>query len=253
MTAAAVRVLIVDDEPITAGAHAEYLRRIPGFEVAGIASTSSAAIKALRQSFDSTLEVETDGLGPGRVDLILLDMNLPDMHGLELCRRIRTAGIDVDVIAITAVREVSVVRAAVSLGIVQYLIKPFRFSTFAERLASYLEYRRHLSESGGLATQHDVDATLASLRPTNANQAMDKGISRETLAGVVRELRRADGGLSASEVSVLLQLSRVTARRYLEHLADTEPVTRQARFGSPGRPEIEYRWARPKNLLESKP
>lgn len=52
---------------------------------------------------------------------------------------------------------------------------------------------------------------------------------------------------------MVLELSRVTARRYLEHLADTEPVTRQARYGTPGRPEIEYRWAQSQNSLESKP
>jgi response regulator of citrate/malate metabolism len=253
VTTAPVRVLIVDDEPITADAHAEYVRRIPGFEVAGIALTASAAIKALRGSLEPRHGRGSGGASPGRIDLILLDMNLPDVHGLELCRRIRTAGIEVDVFAITAVREVSVVRAAVSLGIVAYLIKPFRFSTFIERLESYLAYRQHLTESGGLATQHDVDATLASLRPAGATTFLDKGIARETLAGVVRELRRADGALSASEVGLLLQLSRVTARRYLEHLADTEPVSRQARYGSPGRPEIEYRWATPKNSLESKP
>lgn len=147
MTSAAVRVLIVDDEPTTADAHAEYLRPIPGFEVAGIALSSSTAIKVLRESLDST-----DGDGPARINLILLDMNLPNLFGLELCRRIRTSGVEVDVIVITAVREVAVVRAAVSLGIVQYLIKPFRFSTFAERLNGYLDYRRRLSESDGLAT-----------------------------------------------------------------------------------------------------
>ena len=243
-----VRVLIVDDEPITASAHAEYLRRVEGFEVAGIAHTGSVAIKALRDSRETRAvyasggesRAESDG-DSNRIDLILLDLNLPDVHGLELARRIRTAGIDVDVIAITAVREVAMVRAAVSLGVVQYLIKPFRFRTFAERLESYRDYRQHLADSGGLATQHDVDATFASLRSSEP-VALEKEISRETLDSVLRELRRADGGLSATELSSLLPLSRVTARRYLEHLADSEPVTRQARYGTPGRPEIEYRW-----------
>lgn len=97
-----------------------------------------------------------------------------------------------------------------------------------------------------------MDATLASLR-SSGPPTLSKGISRETLDGVIRELRRAPGGLSATEASMVLELSRVTARRYLEHLADTEPVTRQARYGTPGRPEIEYRWAQSQNSLESKP
>lgn len=239
---ATVRVLIVDDEPITASAHAEYLRRIPGFDVAAIALTGSEAIRMLR---------DAHGAEGTRIDLILLDMNLPDVHGLELCRRIRTSGLSVEVIAITAVRDVAVVRAAVSLGIVQYLIKPFRFSTFADRLGGYLDYRRRLAESGGLATQNDVDLTLASLRSAGP-APLEKGISRGTLDGVIRELRRSEDGLSASEVSERLQLSRVTARRYLEHLADTESVTKQARYGTPGRPEIEYRWASRQSSLESK-
>jgi response regulator of citrate/malate metabolism len=227
-----VRVLIVDDETITASAHAEYLRRVPGFAVAGIAHTGSAAVKLLRESRET---------GDSPIDLILLDLNLPDVHGLELARRIRTSGIEVDVIAITAVRDVAMVRAAVSLGVVLYLIKPFRFRTFAERLNGYLDYRQHLADSGGLATQHDVDATFASLRSPEP-PALDKGISRETLNAVLRELRHSKNGISATELSAILPLSRVTARRYLEHLVDTEPVTRRARYGTPGRPEIEYRW-----------
>jgi response regulator of citrate/malate metabolism len=67
-------------------------------------------------------------------------MNLPDIDGLELCRRIRAGGVDVDVIAITAVRSAEVVRASIAAGIVQYLIKPFTFGVFTDKLTSYCDF-----------------------------------------------------------------------------------------------------------------
>ena len=67
-------------------------------------------------------------------------------------------------------------------------------------------------------------------------------MSAETLREVTAALRDADGGLSATEVAALVGASRVTARRYLEHLADAGRVERQPRYGGAGRPEVEYRW-----------
>ena len=76
------------------------------------------------------------------MELVLLDMNLPDLHGLDIARRMRAAGILADIIAITAVRELAIVRSAVAIGVVQYLIKPFTYATFADKLASYRLFRR---------------------------------------------------------------------------------------------------------------
>jgi response regulator of citrate/malate metabolism len=67
-------------------------------------------------------------------------------------------------------------------------------------------------------------------------------MSAETLRQVTTVLRAADGPLSATEVAAELGASRVTARRYLEHLADSDQVDRQPRYGGSGRPEVEYRW-----------
>ncbi|MCJ1695556.1 response regulator [Rathayibacter caricis] len=218
-----IRVLVVEDEPLTASAHADYVRRVDGFEVAAVAGTGAEAIRALRAD--------------SGIALILLDMNLPDMGGLDLCRAVRTAGLDVDVIAITAVRDAAVVRASVAAGIVQYLIKPFVFSTFAAKLASYRSYRGQLHGSA-VASQHEVDGAFAALRTSNA-PGLAKGLSAQTLESVTALL--GEVGLSAAELATRLDVSRVTARRYLEHLADTGVAERAPRYGSPGRPELEYR------------
>ncbi|MBF4461460.1 MULTISPECIES: response regulator [unclassified Rathayibacter] len=218
-----IRVLVVEDEPLTADAHADYVRRVDGFDVAAVAGSGAEAIRALRSDSE--------------IALILLDMNLPDMDGLDLCRAVRTAGLEVDVIAITAVRDAAVVRASVSAGIVQYLIKPFVFSVFAAKLTSYRAYHERM-QGAEVASQREVDGAFAALRTSNA-PGLAKGLSSETLDAVTALLGPV--GLSAGELASRLDISRVTARRYLEHLADTGIADRAPRYGSPGRPELEYR------------
>jgi response regulator of citrate/malate metabolism len=220
-----IRVLVVEDEPIAADAHVLYVSRVPGFEPAGQARTAAEALRALTRD---------------PVDLVLLDMNLPDMHGLDVVRAMRAAGHPADVIAVTSARDLDVVRAAVSQGIVQYLLKPFVFASLRDKLERYREYRAQLG-SRPVAGQHEVDRLLSTLRspdPTN----LPKGMSPESLSAVADRLRGAPGGLSAAEVAQLLTVSRVTARRYLEYLADAGMAARHLRYRGAGRPEVEYRW-----------
>jgi len=116
-----LRVLIVDDEPLAAEGHAAYVRRVPGFDVAGITGTVQETLRVLR-SHD--------------VDLILLDLNLPDGNGLDIVRCIRAAGGSTDILTITAAREARLVRSAVGLGVVGYLLKPFTFADLPARCSS---------------------------------------------------------------------------------------------------------------------
>ena len=229
--AALIRVLIVEDEPLAAEAHAAYIGRLPGFVLAGSAATGQSALRQLAAA-------STAG---APIDLVLMDMNLPDQHGLDISRRMRAAGLTTDIIAITAVRELDTVRNAIAAGVVQYLIKPFTYATFAKKLTSYRDFRTQLNAHSTVANQSEVDQAFASLR-SPAEASRPKGLADDTLAAVVAFLQQQTTPLSATEITDQLGMSRVTARRYLEYLADSGSVVRSPRYGTPGRPENEYRW-----------
>jgi response regulator of citrate/malate metabolism len=221
-----VRTLIVDDDARVADIHKGYVERVDGFSVAGVANRGTEALRRVLED---------------QPDLVLLDIYLPDLSGLEVCRRLRAAGNLVDVIAVTAARDVDTVKGAVGLGVTQYLVKPFTFATFREKLERYAAYRA-LMEKGGEAEQQEIDAMLGELR-TPGSIALPKGLSKETLDLVARTLKHADEPLGAVETAELAGLSRVTARRYLEHLVATQQAELELRYGGSGRPEHRYRWS----------
>jgi response regulator of citrate/malate metabolism len=224
-----IGVLVVDDDALTLELHRQYVDRLEGFHVVAEASSARAAVSAILE--------QTPG---SAIDLVLLDMTMPDGTGLDVLRHIRAHAADVDVLAITGVRDAEVVRQVVALGVVQYLVKPFTFAMFRERMEHYREYRQRAREAAGHATQAEIDALLGALRPS-ASVPLPKGLSAETLERVSAQLREG-GAHSASEVAQGLGMSRVAARRYLEHLVDAERVERDLRYGRAGRPVSEYRW-----------
>jgi response regulator of citrate/malate metabolism len=219
-------VLVVEDEPVAAEAHTAYVERVPGFVVAATVGTSQAALQALQDR---------------HVDVVLLDMNLPDRHGLEVIRAMRAGGHRADVIALTSARDLDVVRAAVSLGVVQYVLKPFVFATLRERLLVYRAYREQVQGADQVGTQAEVDEVIGGLR-AGAETRLPKGMSEELLSRVSRALREADAGVSATEVGDVVGVSRVTARRYAEFLCESRLAVRRSRYTGSGRPEVEYRW-----------
>jgi response regulator of citrate/malate metabolism len=222
-----INVLVVEDDPVAAEAHRLYVERVPGFAVAGVVHSAAGAQRLLR---------------PG-VDLLLLDQYLPDGTGLDLCRTLRASGHLVDVIMVTSARDLAVVRAAVSTGVVQYLLKPFTFATLRDKLERYARFRRGVDGAGsgtGVADQTEVDHLFATLRGTDS--VLPKGMSGPTLDVIVAALRDSADGLSAGAAGDVLGMSRVTARRYLEYLADNGLAVRQPRYGQVGRPELRYQW-----------
>lgn len=219
-----IRTLVVEDDFRVADLHRAYTERVGHFCVVGTAATGAQALDLVSRL---------------RPDLVLLDIHLPDMSGIDVIHALRAPdGPSVDVIAITAARDVDTLRAAMHGGVIHYLVKPFRFAAFEERLRSYEAARQRLARLDE-ADQREVDLLFHTLR-TGVEQ-LPKGLSEATLEVVLRVLGGAARPLSAEELAGRAGLSRVTARRYLEHLTQSGQVELRLRYGAPGRPEHRYR------------
>jgi response regulator of citrate/malate metabolism len=222
-----IGVLIVDDDFMVAKVHAGFVTAIDGFEVVGSASTGAQALQ------------EVARLRPA---LVLLDVYLPDMTGLEVLRRLRAGGSSADVIVISAARDVDSIRSALHGGVLSYLVKPFDRRTFESRLHEYARLHGELAELDE-AGQPDVDRMFGMSRggaqPSVAQTP--KGITPETLE-LVRQALAAAGpeGLSATECSERTGLARVSARRYLEQLVAGQQADVRQRYGTAGRPERRF-------------
>lgn len=237
-----IRTLVVDDDQEVAGVHTGFLLAHGAFDVIGVAYSGTEALEMIAE------------LKPA---LVLLDVHLPDLSGIEVLRRVRNLpGDPVDVIAITAARELETVRAAMAGGVLHYLIKPFNSKVLLQRLDDYVEHRTTILEhsAGGSEPldQDRIDRLLASVPPRAAAPAaprllpaqglLPKGLSEPTLRAVEEALRSSVVGASASEVAGRLGLARVSARRYLEFLVERGDARVTPRYGAAGRPEKFYLW-----------
>jgi response regulator of citrate/malate metabolism len=217
-----IRTLVVDDDFRVAEINAAYVERMPDFAVIAKSHTAAEA------------ETAISGLRP---DLVLLDLYLPDEHGLDLLRRIRALAAPPDVIVITAARDGDSIRAAIQLGAVHYLVKPFSFERLAEQLTAYRAMHTSVSRLAD-ASQEDVDKIYALLRPLNRSP---KGTSEPTVGAVLQSLRDAGIALTAGELADRVGISRPTAQRYLTHLLNAGLLERELQYGTTGRPSHRYR------------
>jgi response regulator of citrate/malate metabolism len=225
-----ISTLIVEDDYHVATIHSAYVRKVRGFTVAGHASSAAGARAEIRR------------LAP---TLVLLDLYLPDGHGLDLVREtlVRKDHHQPDFLVITAARDMASVRTAMQLGTVHYLVKPFSFTQLEERLNAYRELRGRL-ERIDEAEQHDVD-TLYGLLGGPAPQP--EGKSAPTMSRMRALLQASPRDLSAADIAEQIGISRPTAQRYLAELARQGKIELRLHYGGTGRPEHRYRITTPIN------
>src|SRR4051794_25947790 len=126
-----IEVLIIEDDLRIAEIQKRFLEQIEGFQTVGIAASYVEA--------KTLIEIM-------QPDLLLLDVFFPDMNGLDLLKETKQYSKQMNVIMITATKEIHKVQEAISIGVFDYIIKPVVFERFKQSLLRYKDYHTKLVE-----------------------------------------------------------------------------------------------------------
>ena len=218
------KVLIVEDDPMVAMINEQYVKRNKNFQLVGKCKDGAEALEFLERN---------------SVDLIVLDVYMPHMDGLETLRTIRNRQIPVDAIMVTAANDRSSVEEALHLGIVDYLVKPFTFDRFQMALEKYISQTNAFRDFDTM-NQKNIDHIIDNSRK-KSEDAFPKGIQEKTLLLIMEYLRgNAGTWFTGDEIAERVGLTGVTVRRYMNFLAESGRVTAEMNYETGGRPCMRY-------------
>lgn len=224
-----IRAIIVEDDQMVAHINQQYLEKIGGIRVDGIFLNGKDALEYLRV-------VHTD--------LVILDVYMPMIDGMDVLRKMRAEGINSSVIMVTAANDVDIVIEALNLGIVDYLIKPFTFERFGEAMEKYIRKVRVQNERTNL-DQRALDKLIYSEKTfdTGNSSPLPKGLHTKTLDYLFEVIKNATGAEhTCSSLSEEVGLSKVTVRRYLNYMSETGMIKSSIDYDTGGRPRVLYRY-----------
>jgi len=231
MTNKSYHVFIIEDDFRVANINKQFVEEINGFQVVGIAHTGKEALTFLQE----------ERMLP---NLILLDVYIPDVEGLELMWEIRQKYQQIDIIMITAAVEVETIEQTLRGGILDYIIKPVDFKRLRQTFERYVKKQKLFSSKQSM-TQEELDTLRGISNVADEKEVkisnLPKGIDRLTLEQVVSVLKKSNKqGFTAVEIGKQIGTSRTTARRYLEYLVANEQLRAELIYGDVGRPERRY-------------
>jgi len=221
-----IKVLIVEDDFRIAQVQEGFLQKIPDVQVVGKALNAEDTINRLKEQ---------------EIDLILLDIYLPDRLGTDLLPFIRENYPEIDIIMITAATEKAMLETSIRQGVFHYLLKPVTMEKFIETIENYKK-RKELLQHREEVDQSIIDQYFG----TSVNQSslhqkdLPSGVDRLTLQKVKEVLSTLDSGISIEEMGEKMGASRTTARRYLEYLVSVNICIAKHEYGIVGRPERKY-------------
>lgn len=216
-----IKVLIIEDDPMVAEINISYIKKVKDFNIVGWAKNGEKAF---------------DFIDNNQVDLLILDIYMPKVDGIELLEQLRRNYSNIDVIFVTAAREPHIIDKGLKLGAVDYLIKPFTFERLKIALEKYKERLKLLSNSSEI-DQSDIDR----LFETHPEDEFPKGIHIKTLNKIKDYILNLNSNeIDLDKMSYDLNVSTVTSRHYLEYLVSINIIQKEIKYGDIGRPKNIY-------------
>ncbi|MEH7501084.1 response regulator [Neobacillus drentensis] len=220
-----LKVILIEDDPMVREVHRQFIDRIEGFSIIGIASNGMEGLRLIQDL---------------RPDLAIIDLYMPYMGGLEMLRELRSGACSVDVIAITAASDIETIHGVLQQGAVDYIMKPFTFDRIKKSLDNYKNYRVKLREKKTLL-QEELDQLLfIDRKEQSEGESLPKGLNMNTLTKITKFISQENEPVSAEEVAENIGMARVTARRYLDYLEKEGKVKIHIHYGGIGRPINRY-------------
>jgi CitB family two-component system response regulator MalR len=219
-----IKVLIVEDDPMVAEFNKDYLCRVDGFAMVGLAGDGQEVLRVLDRC---------------PVDLILLDIFLPKkLDGLKLLKKIRNTGKRVDVIVVSAARDKVSIESALRLGAVDYLVKPFSFERLQAALLCYKRRMQAMQENA--LSQGDIDQSILS-KTVPLQAAMPKGLNPNTAKKIWAEIAQTQDYFDIRQIADAIGISRISTGKYLEFFRKQGFLELETTYGAVGRPTHIYR------------
>ncbi|MBR5264543.1 MAG: response regulator [Clostridia bacterium] len=219
------KVLIVEDDPMVSMINEQYVNRNKAFHVVGKCKDGKSALEYLEGN---------------HVDLIVLDVYMPQMDGFETLRQIRKNKKPVDIIMVTAANDRASLEEALHLGVVDYLVKPFTYDRFRIALDKYVSHLAALKDLDTL-NQKNIDFIIENAHK-KSEELYPKGIQEKTLQTILGEIKKNPSKwMTGDEIADLVGLTGVTVRRYLNHLAEKGILLSEIDYVTGGRPCMRYK------------
>lgn len=226
-----IKTMIVEDDPMVRQINSRFLNKVKGFSLEKAVSNLTEAKEFLIKN---------------NVDLILLDVFLPNENGIDLLKWLRQNEMSCDVILITADKSIDRVKDAFRYGVVDYLIKPFTFERFQESLDIFKE-RLVSFKNNDTIEQSELDRLILTSKNKESGEDetksnLEKGFNKYTYNSIVNELNNINEEyFTTEELSEKLHIAKVTVRKYLDYMSKHGGLEKIIEYGKIGRPLYKYK------------
>lgn len=220
------QVMVIEDDPMVAAIDKQYVEMNPAFQVVKLCKHGGEGLEFLVYH---------------EVDLIILDYYTPAMTGLEFLDCLRASGRTTSVIMVTSADDTHIVRELFARGVLDYLVKPFQSDRFQQALERFLQTQNLLSSDDRKVVQGDIDRLFRRTEGGDLSQSTPKGINTDTL-DLIRDFFHEHPGqlFNGEQIAEQVSLSRITVRRYVNHMVDTGEISTSIDYQTGGRPSIKY-------------